>query len=35
LKGLVSYQNGDDGKQLNFFYLPWGFRWGEPRSDQM
>ena len=34
LKGLVSYQNGDNGKQLNFFYLPWGFRWGEPRSDQ-
>jgi hypothetical protein len=29
LKGLVHYRKGDDGKQLNFFYLPWGFRWGQ------
>ncbi len=30
LKGLVSYHDRDSGKQLNLFYLPWGFRWNEP-----
>ncbi len=35
LKGLVSYRKGDSGKQLNLFYLPWGFHWDEPLSDKM
>lgn len=33
LKGLVSYHDRDNGKQLNLFYLPWGFRWNEPLPD--
>lgn len=33
LKGLVSYHDRDSGKQLNLFYLPWGFRWNEPLPD--
>jgi len=28
LKGLVRYRKGNSGKQLNLFYLPWGFHWG-------
>lgn len=35
LKGLFSYRNNDSGKQLNLFYLPWGFHWNEPLPDQM
>ena len=35
LKGLVNYSSSDSGKQLNLFYLPWGFRWDEPLSDEM
>ena len=30
LKGLFHYRASDQGKQLNFFYLPWGVRWGAP-----
>lgn len=35
LKGLVNYRNGDSGKQLNLFYLPWGLRWGSPNPSHM
>ncbi|RLB68161.1 MAG: hypothetical protein DRH08_01740 [Deltaproteobacteria bacterium] len=35
LKGLISYRNGDTGKQLNLFYLPWGFHWGDSTSDSI
>ena len=35
LKGLIRYRNGDSGKQLNLFYLPWGISWGTPAPDQM
>ncbi len=35
LKGLIRYRNGDSGKQLNLFYLPWGLSWDTPVPDQM
>jgi hypothetical protein len=35
LKGLVSYRSSENGKQLNLFYLPWGFHWNEPLPAQM
>jgi hypothetical protein len=33
LKGLVSYSRNGEGKQLKLFYLPWGFRWGQPVEE--
>jgi hypothetical protein len=30
LKGLISYSNKADGKELKLFYLPWGIRWDKP-----
>lgn len=34
LKGLVRYRQGENGRQVNLFYLPWGITWGEGETPE-